>query len=66
MVALPFAVVLAPADVDSCRPVEAGDSITGVKVEPEVADLEGHELGDAETADSCKSDHEPVSIVAHV
>jgi hypothetical protein len=58
-----FDVVLTPADVNSCGAFKAGDAITGVKIEPDVTDLQGREFGYAEAADGRQRDHEPVAVV---
>jgi hypothetical protein len=44
MMSLAFAVVLAASDVYSGGPVEAGDAVPGVEVEPEVTHLQGHQF----------------------
>jgi hypothetical protein len=47
---LAFGVVLAAGHVYGGRAAEAGNAVTGVEVEPEVADLEGDEFRDPEVA----------------
>ena len=50
VVTLTLDVILAPVDVDSGGAFKAGDPVAGVKVEPDIADLQGREFGDAEAA----------------
>jgi hypothetical protein len=63
MVTLALAVVLATCNVYGCGPVEARDAVTGVEIEPEVADLEGDQFGHAEAADGGERNHEAVPVV---
>jgi hypothetical protein len=65
MMPLPFAVVFATSDVYRGGALVAGDAIASVEVKPDVAYLQGRELGDAETTDGGQSNHEAISVVAH-
>ena len=61
---LPFAIVFAASDVHRCRAFVAWDAVARVKIEPDVADLQGRDLGHAKTADGGQSYHEAVPVVA--
>ena len=61
--AFAFAVIFAAANMDRGRAVEARDSVTCVKVEPEVADLEGCHFCNAQAADGSEGDEEPVAVI---
>jgi hypothetical protein len=64
VVSFAFAVVFAAGDVNGGGPAEAGNAVSSVKVEPEVAKLEGDEFAHAQATDGGEGHHEAVPIVA--
>jgi hypothetical protein len=60
----PFAIVFAASDVHRCCAFVAWDAVARVKIEPDVAYLQGSDLGHAKTADGGQSYHEAVPVVA--
>jgi hypothetical protein len=64
VVSFAFAVVFPPGHMDGCGAVKAWDAVSGVEIEPDVAQLEGDEFGDPEAADGGECDHKAVAVIA--
>jgi hypothetical protein len=56
-------VVLPACNVHSCSAPETSYAVASVKIEPQIAHLEGCQFGNPEAADSGKGHHETIPVV---